>query len=459
MNNILVKDIIKICNGELIFGNLDLVCNNFSKDTREIKENDVYVGIKGEKFDGNLFFKDAFDNGACACILEKNSTKEIDFTDYKDKPIILVDNSIKALQDLAKYKRSLYDIPVIAITGSVGKTSTKEIVASVLNTEYNTLKTEGNLNNHIGLPLTILKLKNHEALVLEMGMNHLNEISLLTNIAKPTIAVITNIGTAHIGNLGSRENILKAKLEIIEGLKENGTLIINNDNDMLHNYIDKIKEKVNTKTIGIVNESNYMAKNIIDETFSSEFKINNTSFKVNAPGDAFIYNSLVAYAVAKELNIDDEKIKKGITSFELPNNRLEKIVNNKGVTIINDSYNCSYDSLINSIDMISKSNYSRKILMIGDILELGVFSKDIHSKIGKYIIDKNIDSVILVGNEVKYTKKALEENNFNKEIYLFEKESDSYDFLKNYLTKGDIIFLKGSNAVKLYNVSNYLKQF
>lgn len=459
MNNILVKDIIKICNGELIFGNLDLVCNNFSKDTREINKNDVYIGIKGENFDGNLFFKDAFDNGACACILEKSSTKEIDFTDYKDKTIILVDNSIKALQDLAKYKRSLYDIPVIAITGSVGKTSTKEIVASVLNTEYNTLKTEGNLNNHIGLPLTILKLKNHEALVLEMGMNHLNEISLLTNIAKPTIAVITNIGTAHIGNLGSRENILKAKLEIIEGLKENGTLIINNDNDMLHNYIDKIKEKVNTKTIGIVNESNYMAKNIIDETFSSEFEINNTSFKVNAPGDAFIYNSLVAYAVAKELNIDDEKIKKGITSFELPNNRLEKIVNNKGVTIINDSYNCSYDSLINSIDMISKSNYSKKILMIGDILELGDFSKDIHSKIGKYIIDKNIDSVILVGNEVKYTKKALEENSFNKEIYLFEKESDSYDFLKNYLTKGDIILLKGSNAVKLYNVSNYLKQF
>lgn len=153
----------------------------------------------------------------------------------------MVQDTLKALQSIAKYKRSLYNIPVIAITGSVGKTSTKDIIASVVSTKYKTLKTEGNFNNHIGVPLTILRLKDEEAMVVEMGMSNLGEISLLTNIAKPTTAVITNVGTAHIGNLGSRENILKAKLEILEGLAENGTLIINNDNDMLHMWNEKIK--------------------------------------------------------------------------------------------------------------------------------------------------------------------------------------------------------------------------
>ena len=293
-------------------------------------------------------------------------------------------------------------------------------------------------------------------MVLEMGMNHLNEITLLSKIAKPTIAVITNIGTAHIGNLGSRENILKAKLEIIDGLKENGTLIINNDNDMLHNNLDKIN--VNIKTIGINNKSNYMATNIVDEIFSSKFKIKDTDFEVNAPGEAFIYNSLVAYAVGKELNISDENIKKGIETFKLPSNRLEKIINKTGTTIINDTYNCSYDSLINSIDMISKSNYNRKLLMIGDILELGDYSEDIHRKIGNYILNKDIDGVILVGNEVKFIKDELIKNNFNKDINIFNNESDSHEFLKNYLKKDDIILLKGSNGMKLFNTAEYLRQ-
>lgn len=456
MKEILIKDIIRECNARLIIGDENLKIENFSKDTREINENDCYIGIKGETFDGNLFYEEAFKKGASACILEKESVKDIDFKDYNGKTIIIVDNSIKFLQELAAYKRSLYDIPVIAVTGSVGKTSTKEIISSVLSTKYNVLKTEGNYNNHIGLPLTILKLKEHNAMVLEMGMNHLNEINLLSKIAKPTIAVITNIGTAHIGNLGSRENILKAKLEIIDGLKENGTLIINNDNDMLHNNLDKIN--VNIKTIGINNRSDYMATNIVDKIFSSKFKIKDTDFEVNAPGEAFIYNSLVAYAVGKELNISDENIKKGIENFKLPSNRLEKIVNKTGTTIINDTYNCSYDSLINSIDMISKSNYNRKLLMIGDILELGDYSEDIHRKIGNYILNKDIDGVILVGNEVKFIKDELIKNNFNKDINIFNNESDSHEFLKNYLKKDDIILLKGSNGMKLFNTAEYLKQ-
>ncbi|MBP3634853.1 MAG: UDP-N-acetylmuramoyl-tripeptide--D-alanyl-D-alanine ligase [Bacilli bacterium] len=457
---IYIKDIIDVCNAYLFCGNEKIECTSFSKDTRQIEKNDVYVGIKGTNFDGNLFFDEAFKKGACACILEKNSFNnlDIDKEKYINNTIILVDNSIKALQKLAKYKRSLYDIPVIAVTGSVGKTSTKDMIASVLKQKYNVLKTEGNYNNHIGLPLTILKLKEHDALVLEMGMNNLGEISLLSNIANPNIAVITNIGTAHIGNLGSRENILKAKLEILDGISSNGVLIINNDNDLLHENLENIKHKINVITIGIDNNSDYNAYNIIDNVFSSKFNINDNDIEVNVGGKPFIYNSLVAYAIGKYLNINEKDIIKGIAKFKLSSNRMEKIINNKGVTIINDTYNASYDSVIAALDLINKSNYKRKVLILGDILELGDYSKDIHNKIGKYISNLNINKIILVGNEVKYVKEALFNGNFNmNNLYYFEKESDTYNLLNDLLQKDDIVLIKGSHGVNLINIVDKIK--
>ncbi len=463
MNKIYIKDIINVCNdynAELFCGNNELECISFSNDTRKISKDDIYIGIKGKNFDGNKFFNEAFNKGASACILERESfiKLNIDKDNCKNKTIVLVDNSIKALQKLAEYKLSLYNIPVIAITGSVGKTSTKDIVASVLSQKYKVLKTEGNYNNEIGLPLTILKLKDHNAIVLEMGMNSLGEISLLSNIAKPDIAVITNIGTAHIGNLGSRENILKAKLEILDGLKKNGVLIINNDNDLLHENIDKINKKVKTITIGIENSSDYKAENIIDNIFESTFFINNNKIKVNVGGYPFIYNSLVAFAIGKYLNIYEKDIIKGIESFKLSQNRMEKIINKRGVTIINDTYNASYDSIIAAINIINKSNYKRKILLLGDILELGNFSKEIHSKIGNYISNMNFDGIILVGKEVNYIKTELIKNKFDvNKIYYFEKERDTYDFLDNYLQSGDIILIKGSHGMNLINIVDKIK--
>lgn len=202
----------------------------------------------------------------------------------------------------------------------MGKTSTKDIVANVVNKKYTTLKTLGNNNNNIGLPFTILKMQNEEAMVLEMGMNHFGEISLLTSIAKPTICIITNIGTSHIGNLGSRENILKAKLEILEGC-ENPVVIINNDNDLLHNWYEENKDKLNIKTYGIKEKSDLNAKNIKLESSNSKFdlKLNGKEETINVPvgGEHFILNSLCAAMVGKVLKIDNQKIKEGIESFEL----------------------------------------------------------------------------------------------------------------------------------------------
>ena len=236
---------------------------------------------------------------------------------------------------IATYKRSLYDIPVVAVTGSVGKTSTKDIIANVVSQKYKTLKTEGNFNNHLGVPLTLLKLKDHEAAVIEMGMNHEGELRYLTNIAKPTVSVVTNIGTSHIGNLGSRENILKAKMEILEGM-EKKKLVINNDNDLLHKYYDNNKSKIEIKTFGIKNKSDLMATNIILNSNNSEFKYKNKTIKVPVGGEHFVYNALCATAVGETLDIDLEKIKHGIESFELTQKRMEISTLSTGTQIINE---------------------------------------------------------------------------------------------------------------------------
>ena len=206
-----VEDIVKATNGKLLVGKLQENCENFCTDTRKIQKGDVYVGLKGEKFNGNEYYKDALEKGAKVAVISGIKISEEDLKQYNDKTIIEVEDSLEAFGDIARYKRELYNIPVIQITGSVGKTSTRDIIANVVRTQYKTLQTEGNQNNAIGLPTTLLKLKNHEAVVVESGMNHLGEIRYLGKIAKPTVAVITNIGTAHIGFLGSRENILKAK--------------------------------------------------------------------------------------------------------------------------------------------------------------------------------------------------------------------------------------------------------
>ena len=311
----------EICNGILLSGKPDKVLCDFVKDTRELKIGDIYVGLSGERFQGSKLWKEALDLGADGVLIEKIEITEEDLKKYQNKVIIKVEDTTKALQELAAYKRKQFNIPVIAVTGSVGKTSTKDMIASVLKQNYNVHKTSGNYNNHIGLPLTILGLKEeHEILITEMGMNHFGEISLLTNIAKPTVAVITNIGTAHIGNLGSRENILKAKLEILEGLEKDGAVIINNDNDLLQAW-GKKEKNINIKTYGIENESDYNAKNIISNqdgsTYQVEIENNIYNVKVPVGGSHFVYNSLCAICVGNYFKFSMEKILKGIEETNL----------------------------------------------------------------------------------------------------------------------------------------------
>lgn len=439
---IYVKDIIEICHGRLICGNEDTPCINFTNDTRTLNEGNVFVGIKGDTFNGNKFYQEAIKKGASVCILDDDSV-----IDNKDNTIILVDDSVKALQELAKYKRSLYDIPVIAITGSVGKTSVKDMVYAVVNSKYNTLSTKGNKNNHIGVPLTILSLNDHQALVVEMGMNHLGEIHILSDIAKPTMAIITNVGTAHIGNLGSRENILKAKMEIIDGMNK-GTLIINNDNDMLRTV-----KYDNLVTIGVDNNSDYMAKDIKDNIFSSEFNIGSERIKLPIGSRAFIYNALFAYAVGKKLGIDEESIVNALENFKLTPHRLE-LTELKRYRIIDDTYNASLDSVNNALEMLGKVT-SRKVFIFGDILELDEYAKDIHKEIGKIIFNNKIDVVITVGVNSRYTYNTCQ--NEGIESYHFDSNKDMIKELNNIISDGDTILVKGSHGMNLIEAVEYLK--
>lgn len=437
-----VKDIIKICNGKLLCGDENIVCENFSKDTRTIHTGDVYVGIKGDNFDGNLFYKDAIKTGASVCILDNE-----DVVDEKFGTIIIVNDSILALGALASYKRDLYDIPVIAVTGSVGKTSVKDMIHEVLKMKYNVLCTKENFNNNIGVPLTILGLKNHDALIVEMGMNHMGELSYLTKIAKPTMAIITNIGTAHIGNLGSRENILKAKLEVLDGMN-GGKLFINNDNDMLQKV-----QYDNLVTVGIENKSDFMATNIKEDAFSSQFKINNDDIKLNVGSNAFIYNALFAYAVGESLNVPKNNIEIALKSFKLSPHRLEKFETKK-YTIIDDTYNASLDSVKNSLGLLSKI-LGRKVFIFADILEADGFTKEIHEDVAESIIENKIDVTICVGNQSKYTYEKLKTNNI--ETYYFENNNDLINNLNSILKEKDTILIKGSHSMKLIEVVNYLK--
>lgn len=464
-----IKDILKCTNGVLIIGDEDVKCENYSKDTRTINKNDTYIGIKGENFDGSLFWQEAFEKGASTIIINKIdiSEKVIDKYRKMGKNIIQVEDTKLALIEMAKLKRKMYGdkLIVIGVTGSVGKTSTKDIIANVLCQKYKTLKTEGNNNNDIGLPFTILKLKDHEAAVIEMGMNHLGEISLLTKIAQPTISVITNIGTAHIGNLGSRENILKAKVEILEGM-QNKRIVINNDNDLLSEWAEKNFGKIEIHTFGINKKSECMAQDILYSDNRSTFKCNlkEEKFSIEIPvqGDHFVLNALCATMVGNLCNLSKEEITNGIKNFNLSKKRMEILHFKDNITVINDTYNASFESMKASIDYLGKSNFLRKIAVLGDMFELGNYSEELHRKVGRVVYENNIDILLTVGNYSQFIANEAADVGMNKQnIYFFESKKELENFILDFIRDGDMILFKASNGMRLFEIvedlSNYFK--
>lgn len=459
--NLTVKDIINCTNGKLIIGDENIICKNFQRDSRLIKKDDVFLAMKGEQFNGNLFWKKAFENGAKVAIVTELNEKDEELEKYNDKAIIKVEDQIVALQQIATKKRELYgdDFPVIAVTGSVGKTSTKDALAGVLSKKYKVLKTQGNYNNDIGVPLTILSLQDEDVAVVEMGMNHLGEISRLSKIAKPSLAIITNIGTSHIGNLGSRENILKAKLEILDGM-EKPFIIVNNDNDLLHNWYEENKNKIRIKTFGINNKADCYATDVSLQELSSSFTCNieNEKFRVQVkvPGEHYVLNSLCAALVGKILKMTNEEIIDGIENIEFTKKRMEVLKLNNNITLINDSYNASFESMQASIKYLSSMEQGRKIAVLGDMFELGDFSEELHRKVGVEVAKNSIDILLCTGENSKYIIEEAK-NNGMKEIYYFNTKEELYNKLKNKLIQNDNILIKASNGMKFYELAEWLK--
>lgn len=458
-----VKDIIRVTNGKLIKGNEEAKIREFCKDTRIIKEGDTYIGIKGENFDGNTLWKKAFEAGANTAIVQGIDFSLENLEQYENKNIIEVEDTIQALADIATYKRISMgkDFKIVGVTGSVGKTSTKDIVANVISQKYKTLKTQGNNNNNIGLPFTMFNLRDQEAAVIEMGMNHFGEISKLTKIAKPTISVITNIGTSHIGNLGSRENILKAKLEILEGMDKK-ILVVNNDNDLLHKYYLESTD-VEIHTYGIENDSEVKAENIVLNENDSEFVCNlkGDKFRVKVPvgGIHFVYNAICAATVGMLMGLSQEQIKNGIETFELTKKRMDITELKNGVTIINDSYNASFESMQASLKYLQGLNSKRKIAVLGDMFELGEFSKKLHEKVGVEVVKNKIDILVCCGKNAKYIVDSAKNEGMSKDsVYYFENKDEIEDFVRNNWKSGDAILFKASNGMKFFNiVENLIK--
>ena len=465
MKKLCVNDILERVNGTVLCGLYDAEFAGACIDSRIVQSDEAYFALKGERTDGTLYCGDAIKNGAKVCFVESNIFSDEELNNLaQSATIVLVPNVEDALVEIAKVKRSLYDIPVVAITGSVGKTSTKDVIAEVMAQKFNVQKTQGNKNNRLGVPLTIMSLRNHDALVIEMGMNHLGEIHELTNIAKPTLSVISNIGTSHIGNLGSRENILKAKLEILDGMT-NKKVIINNDNDMLHkwNLEDENAEKI---TFGIHEKSIYMASKVKMTEESNEFSVelNSTEYKFTTqkPGEVFILNALSAIAVGMEYDIPIDKMQKAIANAEITKNRLD-IEKVNDILLIKDYYNASFESIKPSLEYLANLDRGRKIAVLGDIKEVGSFSKEIHEKVGKEVAKNKIDMLVTVGEEAKnIAKMAVEEGMNAKNVYSCDLNEQAIKILNNMLVQGDTVLLKASNSMKfgeIYDgISNYISK-
>ena len=394
----------------------DALFNKIKTNSKEIKEGDLFLAINS----GHNYINEAIDNGA-SCII---SEKQLD-----NIPNIKVDNSIESLGKIGNFIRNKYEIPLIAVTGSVGKTTTKELISLILSTKYKVLKSKKNHNNNIGLPMTLLDLdESYDVVVTELGMNHLGEISYLSKICNPDYAVITNIGSAHIGNLGSKKNILKAKLEILDGMN-NGYLIVNKNDKYLKNIKYKNIIKVDDKLLNIKN---------IKYNDNIEFDIDDIHFKFNLYKH-ILPDLFIAIKIGLMFGIDLETISEIIKEYNGLDGRLN-IIKNK-YTIIDDSYNSSFESLVGGLSLLKGNEL--KFIVLGDMLELGKYSKKYHKKINKYLKKIKNKKVLLLG---EYTKRI-------KGIH-FNNIEEINDYLKENIKDDCIIYLKGSRKMNLDKIKN-----
>ena len=488
MEKISVNEILGAVGGQLL-GNIDAENTfiiNVQTDSRRAAAGDLFIAIIGERMDGHRFVPGAMEAGAEGCLVSKAPEKV-----PEGKFCVLVPDTIKAMGDLAAYYLRKLGIPVVAITGSVGKTTTKDMVASVLSTKYRTRKTAGNLNNHLGLPMTAFRLTaEDEIAVLEMGMNHLGEIDYLVRIAQPDVAVITNVGDAHIGNLGSRENILRAKCEIFHGLKKGGTAVLNGD-DALLTTLRPGAARVSDAAAGEAEAGSlergpfaemyagidaggftfhwagesegcdYRAVNI-EDTLPDEVRCvaqtPSGSFAVEIPslGRHMIYPAMTAAAVGQYFGLTGEEIAKGISEFESTHMRMDVEKCDNGIILYNDTYNANPQSMEAALGILANSPAERKVAVVGDMLELEPYSEKLHRQVGEFAAEQPIDILVTVGTRAGWLAEAALEHDMEDVRPCTDKEEAKKVLAE--LVKPDTAFLfKASRGMALEELYEFVK--
>lgn len=447
-----ISEIVKAINGQLIFGKDQEWVSKVCIDSRTVEPDALFFTLIGEKQDGHKFIGQVIDGG-CKCIVVSD-TSQIDEKKAKEKgvSIILVADTTKALQLLAMDCLKKLSISKVGVTGSTGKTTTKEMLYYILSEKYKVGRNLGNFNNHIGLPLTILSLEQDiEVGVFEMGMSEFGEIDVLADIVRPDIGVITNIGTSHIENLGDREGILKAKLEITNYFKPNQILCVNGDNEMLSK--ENCEGDYQLIRVGTTGRNGFIISNILDFgeqgiEFSMEHKEEIQTFRLNIPGRHNAFNGALAIATAYQLGVTMKEAATGLLKLELTDKRLN-IKGKNGMKIIDDTYNASPDSMKAALDVLVTTRGVRKIAILGDMMEMGPNSAEYHAEIGAYAADMKVDKLICIGKEAKNIVAGALKSMKEGDIIYGEKKEKVYGEILDMVAMGDVILVKGSRGMKM----------
>ena len=455
-----VSDIVRVTKGTLLNGNSDAIVNSFCTDSRKLEKGDMFVPLIGDNFDGHKFLKEALGLGAMGFFT--SDEREGFFEDVsKDIIIIKVEDTLEAFQQVAEFHRNKFDIPLIGVTGSAGKTSTKDMIYEVLSKKYKVLKTEGNLNNHIGLPMTLLNLtEEHEVVVVEMGMSGFNEISTLSKIAKPDISIITNIGLAHIGKLGSRQNILKAKMEIFDGMELDGLVFLSGDDGLLYGLKDLLK--FTTEFYGLQEGLDIKAYNVkvtdqFNTTFNIEIKNQEYLFTVPIPGMHCVYNALAAIGVGLRFKIAVEDIIDALRDYKPSKMRMNIINLSKDIKLINDVYNANPNSMEEALRVMNNLPGPRKIAVLGDMLELGEWTRQAHVDIGKSVVNNGINYLVALGQNSRHIAEgAADAGMSQRKIWTCDDINEANEYLKGLIRDGDVILVKGSRGMKMEGIVDFI---
>lgn len=462
-----LKEIQNASNGKILNGKANIKIKKYCIDSRIILKDDFFIPLVGENVDADDYIIDCVIKHAIGFFINSNYPKkeEVIQKSIKINPnicIIEVNNSEKALYNIGSYNREKHiNIPVIAVTGSVGKTSTREIIYDVLSQEYNVLKTEKNYNSLIGVPFMLLKLENQDVCVLETGISEFGEMDKISNAVKPDIAVITIIGTSHIGNFKTQENIFKEKSKLYSNLKKDGYIVVNEDDK----YLKTIKNEdiKNSKIIEYsINDVKNINENETNITFETNIYNKNVKITINALGKHNVYNALCAIKIGQIFKIREDKIINGIARYHNFERRMQKIILDNGCNLIDDAYNASYDSIVSGLNTIKSMNYKIKIVVIGDILEQGDKAEEIHRKVGKAFKGLKINYIYTYGQNSKYIYDEIIKFK-EKNIFWFADKKELLNKLKPLITKDTLIYFKASNGINFKElidtiVSEYKKE-